>query len=64
MKKTETIISDYRGSPIITIAKKRVEGVDEDDKYRNIIGFGLTKARAILENIEEIKRFVEENDKQ
>ena len=33
---------------------------DENDRYP--FTFGVTKARLILDNIEEIKRFVEEND--
>lgn len=45
--------SEYKGKPIIIIKR------DETDKYP--FSFGLTKAKLILENIEEIKRFVEEN---
>jgi hypothetical protein len=34
---------------------------DEEDKYP--FQFGLRKAKLILENVEEIKKFVEKNDK-
>lgn len=45
--------SEYKGKPIIIIKR------DEEDKYP--FSFGITKARLILDNIEEIKKFVEEN---
>lgn len=45
--------SEYKGKPILVIKR------DEDDKYP--FSFGLSKAKLILENIEEIKKFVEEN---
>ena len=34
---------------------------DADDKYP--FSFGMSKAKLILENIEEIKKFVAENEK-
>ncbi len=45
--------SEYKGKPLIVIKRS------EDDKYP--FSFGLGKARLIIENIEEIKKFVEEN---
>lgn len=45
--------SEYKGKPLIVIKR------NEDDKYP--FSFGLSKAKLILENIEEIKKFVEEN---
>ena len=47
--------SEYNGKPIIVLRR------DENDKFP--FSFGLVKARLILENIEEIKKFVEKNDK-
>ena len=47
--------SEFKGKPVLIIKR------DENDKYP--FAFGLTKAKMILENLEEIKRFVEENDK-
>lgn len=54
-KKGEKMIekSEYKGKPIIVIKRS------EDDKFP--FSFGLSKARLILENLEEIKKFVEEN---
>jgi len=46
--------SEYKGKPLIVIKRS------EDDKYP--FSFGLSKAKLILENIEEIKKFVEENE--
>ena len=45
--------SEFKGRPVISIRR------DEQDKYG--FTFGLTKAKLILENIEEIKKFVEDN---
>lgn len=47
---------EYQGKPVISIYIK-----DENDKYP--FSFGLSKAKLIIENIEEIKKFVEDNDK-
>jgi hypothetical protein len=48
--------SEFKGKPILVIKR------DEDDKYP--FSFGLSKAKLILENIEEIRKFVEENNKE
>ena len=45
--------SEFRGNPIIVLKR------DENDRFP--MSFGLSKARLILENMEEIKKFVEEN---
>lgn len=47
--------TEFKGKPIIILKR------DENDKYP--FSFGLTKAKLILENIEEIKKFIEENKK-
>ena len=47
--------SEFNGRPVIIL--KRADG----DKYP--FTFGLSKARLILENIKEIEKFVEENNK-
>ncbi|MEW6171171.1 MAG: hypothetical protein AB1472_06425 [Candidatus Omnitrophota bacterium] len=47
--------TEFKGKPVIILRR------DENDKYP--FSFGLTKAKLILENIEEIKKFVEENNK-
>jgi hypothetical protein len=46
--------SEYRGRPVITLKK------DENDNYP--FSFGLSKAKLIVENIEAIKKFVEEEE--
>ena len=45
--------TEYKGNPIIVLKR------DESDKFP--FSFGLSKARLILENLEEIKKFIEEN---
>jgi len=44
--------TEYKGNPIIVLKR------DESDKFP--FSFGLSKARLILENLDEIKKFVEE----
>lgn len=44
---------EYKGKPLIIIKRS------EDDKYP--FSFGLSKAKLILDNLEEIKKFVEEH---
>jgi hypothetical protein len=48
--------SEFKGKPLIILKR------NEEDKYP--FSFGMSKARLILENIEEIKKFVEENTKE
>ena len=45
--------SEFKGKPMLVIKR------NEDDKYP--FSFGMSKAKLILENLEEIKKFVEEN---
>ncbi|MEW6009044.1 MAG: hypothetical protein AB1629_05360 [Candidatus Omnitrophota bacterium] len=45
--------SEFKGKPLLVIKR------NADDPYP--FSFGLSKAKLILENIEEIKKFVEEN---
>lgn len=47
--------SEFKGKPVMIIKR------DENDKYP--FAFGLSKAKMILENLEEVKKFVAENDK-
>ena len=47
-------ISEYKGHKLIVMKRS------EEDKYP--FQFGLTKAKLILANIEDIKTFVKEND--
>ncbi|MDD5432154.1 MAG: hypothetical protein PHO70_04105 [Candidatus Omnitrophica bacterium] len=47
---------DYKGKPVMIIRR------DENDRFP--FSFGLSKAKLILENIEEIRKFVKDNDKQ
>ena len=47
--------SEFKGRPMLVIKS------DDDDKYP--FSFGLSKARKIVACIEDIKKFVEENEK-
>ena len=44
---------EFKGKPLLILKRS------EEDKYP--FSFGLGKARLIVENIDEIKKFVEEN---
>lgn len=48
--------SEFKGKPTLILKRS------EDEKFP--FSFGLTKAKMMLEAIEEIKKFVAENDKQ
>ncbi len=48
--------TEFKGKPVMVIKR------DENDKYP--FSFGMMKAKMILENIDEIKRFVEDNTKE
>ena len=47
--------SEYKCNPMLVLKR------NEDDKFP--FSFGLNKAKMILESIDDIKKFVEENDK-
>jgi hypothetical protein len=51
-----TQIDEYKGNKVITLKR------DEDDRYT--FSFGIQKAKLIIENLEDIKDFIAENDKQ
>lgn len=44
--------SEFKGKPVLILKR------DENDKYP--FAFGLSKARLIIENLDEVKKFVEE----
>jgi len=46
--------SEYKGRPVLVLKRS------EDEKFP--FSFGVAKAKMILENIEEIEKFVEENE--
>ena len=48
--------TEYKGQPVLILKR------NENDKYP--FSFGLSKARLIIEGIEDIKKFVEEHDNQ
>jgi hypothetical protein len=48
-----TEIEEYNGNPVMVLKR------DENDAYP--FRFGLRKAQLILDNIEEIKKFVKKN---
>ncbi|MDP3143411.1 MAG: hypothetical protein Q8N14_05710 [Candidatus Omnitrophota bacterium] len=45
--------TEFKGKPVLTLKR------NEEDQYP--FSFGVSKAKLIVENIEEIKKFVEEN---
>ena len=53
-----TKIGEFKGNKTITLIE---EGSEMSEKYP--FSFGLKKAKLILANIEDIKKFVEESEK-
>lgn len=47
--------TEFKGNKIIVLKR------NEEDKYP--MSFGVGKAKLILENLEEIQKFVKENEK-
>lgn len=47
-------VHEFKGHPILVLSKK------EDDKFP--FRFGVSKAKLILEHLEDIKKFVADND--
>ena len=47
--------SEFKGKPVLVLKR------NPDDKFP--FSFGVAKAKMMLESIEEIKKFVAENDK-
>lgn len=45
--------SEFKGKPVLILRR------DPEDKFP--FSFGVTKAKLILENLEDIKKFVEDN---
>jgi len=48
-------VEDYQGNPVIILKR------NENDMYP--FRFGIKKAQLILDNIDEIKKFVKDNTK-
>jgi hypothetical protein len=53
-------LGEFKGNNVISLLKESKDG--EEDKFP--FTFGLNKAKLILENLDDIKKFVEENSRQ
>lgn len=53
---------EFKGNKILKIIKVDEEG-NEVEKFGTIVSFGYKKAAYILQNIEEIQKFVDANGK-
>ncbi|EQC50091.1 hypothetical protein M899_2885 [Bacteriovorax sp. BSW11_IV] len=51
-------VEEFKGNKIFKIFKVDDEG-NEIEKYGTILSFGVTKAKYLLEHIDDIKKFVE-----
>ena len=49
---------EYKGYPTLSICYMR------DDEERTLISFGVKKAEGILEHIDDIRKFVDDNQKE
>jgi len=58
MGKSYTKEGEYKGFPVFQICYMK------DDEERTLISFGEKKAEGILEHIDELRVFVEKNEKE
>ena len=61
-EKHKCVTDEYKGNPLLKIIKIDDEG-NEIEKFSTIVSFGYKKAAYILQNIEEIQKFVDANKK-
>ncbi|MDD0854010.1 hypothetical protein HBN50_12935 [Halobacteriovorax sp. GB3] len=54
----EVTVEEYKGNKIFKIYKVDDQG-NELEKYGTIISFGITKAKYLLEHMDDIKKFVD-----
>jgi len=47
-------ITEFKGSPVISLKR------NEEDKYG--LTFGIRKAKLVIEHIDDIKKFISENE--
>ena len=61
MANTKAFVGEYKGSPVLSIKKVDENGEPLEASYP-VISFGKVKAKAILEHVEDIEKFVKENE--
>lgn len=54
----EVTVEEYKGNKIFKIYKVDDQG-NELEKYGTIMSFGITKAKYLLEHMDDIKKFVD-----
>lgn len=61
---TKVFIQDYKGSETFSIhdLKKVKDNGGEPGKDSFIIGFGIRKAKALIEHLGALKKYVEDNE--
>lgn len=60
-KTTEVFDESYAGKPVLAI--REVDEIGTKYGVYPVISMGLKKAKAVIKHIDEIKKFVEENEK-
>jgi hypothetical protein len=58
---TKVFIEEFKGSPVFVIKELDENGIPKETKYGPFLSFGIKKANAIVEHLEELKKFVEDN---
>ena len=59
--KTVALVEDFGKAKFLAI--RVVNPLGDIEMARQVVGFGLVKAKAILRHIEDIEKFVRENEK-
>lgn len=60
MSETKVVVGDYKGSPVLSIFEIDSEG---NQGAYPVVSFGSKKAKAILKHLDEIKSWVDNQEK-
>lgn len=60
MSKTKVVSHKFRGKEMFTIFKEDKDGVIDTDE-RPFLSMGISKAKALIDHLDELKEYVERN---
>ena len=61
--KTVVMQNNFRGTEMFSIYKTDAEGKAHPEVSKPVVNFGATKAKYILEHLDDLRAFVEANKK-
>ena len=60
-RETKVLNDEYNGYPVFKVFEVDGEG-DPIDPKKPVVSFGMKKGKAILKHVDELEKFVEENN--